>query len=227
MKIRREQGWEAYATEWAHRYGGYDPRRSQGVGRVWQRLAYRTGLRLFKLRVRPAAMTTLGLLVAVAVPVAAAGGRLLLAAVLVLVGGYAGAVGSALGVFAHGGARTGLVWESTTARLAEVCWLYGFWLAGVPSPLVLACGLVTGLHEYVRAQALAAGASRVGVHSAADRPARLPTVMAALLVAALASWANPRLAAGSLTVMSGLWLVLALLSFWQLIGALQRTPDQV
>lgn len=227
MGSKRVHGWEAYATEWADRYGGYDPRRSQGLGRLWQRLAYRTGVRLFKVRVRPAAVTTLGLLVALAVPVVAFQGALLTAAGLVLASGYAAAVGCAVGVLNVGGARTGLVWESATARLSEVCWLFGFWLAGVPGALVLACGLVIGFHEYVRVQALAAGASRVGVHSAADRPARLPMAVAALVVAAVAGSLSPRLAAGTLTVMTGLWLVLSLLGFWQLVGALQRSPDRV
>lgn len=220
-------GWEAYATEWAGRYGGYDPRRSQGLARVWLRLTYRTGLRLFKLRVRPAAVITFGLIVALAVPVAAGMGALLIAALVVLFSGYVAAVGSALGVLSAGAARDGLVWESSAARLGEVCWLFGFWLAGVPAPLVLACGLVIGFHEYVRAQALASGASRVGIHAAADRPARLPMVVAALVVAALAGWVSRQLASGALTVMTGLWLVLTLLSFWQLVGVLQRSPDRV
>lgn len=220
-------GWDAYAVGWADRYGGYDPRRSQGLGRLWLRSAYWTGLQLFKARFRPAALSTLGLLVALAVPAMAGRGALLPAAALVLAGGFAAALGSALAVFHHGGARTGLVWESVAARLGEVSWLFAFWLAGVPAPLVLTCGLVIGLHEYVRAQALAAGASRVGVHSAGDQPPRLPMVVLALVVGALAGWVNPQFAPGALTVMTGLWLVLTLLGFWQLIGALQRSPDRI
>src|SRR5690606_23691942 len=205
----------------------YDPRRSQGLGRIWHRMAYRVGVQLFKIRVRPAAITTLALIIALAVPILAYQHALASAALVVLASGFVAAVGSALGVLSVGGARSGLVWESALARLGEVCWLFGFWLAGVPAALVIGCGLVIGFHEYVRAQALASGASRVGVHSAADRPARLPMVVAALLAAAVAGWLNPRLAAGVLTVMTGLWLVLTLLGFWQLIGALQRSPDRV
>lgn len=225
MRTKQKEGWDAYASEWADRYGGYDLRRTQGLTRTWQRLAYRSGLSLFKMRVRPGTVATVALAFAMVVPVAAGRGPrgLLIAAGLVLISAFVGAVGSALAVLSAGSSRHGVIWESVAARLGEVSWLIAFWAAGVPAPLVLACGITIGLHEYVRAQALATGVSRIGVQTASDRPVRVPMVVGGLVVAGLAGLVSVPLAAGALTVMAGVWLVLSVLGFFQLVGVVQRS----
>ncbi len=95
-----------------------------------------------------------------------------------------------------------------------------FWLVGVTGPLVVACGVVTGLHEYLRAQALVAGASRITVQTLGDRSTR---VGAAVVGLALAGLAGPELGAGILTVASAVWLLLGALGLSQLAGAVRRS----
>lgn len=215
--------WQRYAVAWAERHGGYDPRRAPPLVLRWQQLAYRTGAMLAALRVRPVAVTVVGLALAVAVPLAAARGSVwaLAAAGLVLAGVFANTLDTATALQDPRTSRRAIIREAIAARLAEVAWLVAFWVVGVAGPVVVACGLVTGLHEYLRAHALVAGATRIGVQTVGDRPTRAG---AAVLGLALGGLAGPELDAGILTVASAVWLLLGLLGFSQLAGAVRRSP---
>lgn len=218
--------WERYAAGWAARHGGYDLRRAPAAVRGWQRLGYALARGLVRLRVRSATVTLAGLALAVAVPLVAARGPVvgpLTAAALVLLSSLAGTVDRALGLLADRPSPRAAVWEVAAARLGEVGWLAGFWAVGVPGPLVVAVGAVTGLHELVRGEALAAGASRLGAQTVAERPMRVSVAVTGLALAGLAGSVGRPLAAGVLTVATALWLLLALVGFGQLAAVVQKS----
>jgi hypothetical protein len=215
-------GWQRYAASWAAQHGGYDLRRAPVPVRSWQQLAYGVGRLLALLRVPPVAVTVLGLAAALGVAHLAggAGAALLAAAGLVLLGAFLAAVDTAVGLLAAPVRRTAGIRLAVAGRLSEVAWLVGFWIAGVTGPLVVACGVLTGLHEYVRARALAAGMSRIGAQTAGDRSMRVGVAVVGL---GLATLAGPRLGPGVLTLASAVWLVLAALGLGQLLGAVRRS----
>jgi CDP-diacylglycerol--glycerol-3-phosphate 3-phosphatidyltransferase len=216
------EGWNRYATAWASRYGGYDLRRAPAAVRRWQRLAYRVARVTAAVRVPAVALTVVVFGLAGAVPVLAARGGtwLVLAAGLVVLATLAGTVEAAMAVLGPRSSRTAAIRESVVSLLAEIAWLVAFWLVGVAGPLVVACGVLSGLHEYVRVHALGAGMSRLAAQTAGDRPVRLLLVVVGLSLAGLV---GDELAAGLLTVISAVWLALAVLGLTQLVGAVRRS----
>lgn len=142
-------------------------------------------------------VTTCGLLICLGVP-AAVPVSLLLAAVLVLVAALADGLDGAVAVVSGRVTRIGFVYDSVADRLGEAAWLGAFWLAGAPGWLVTLAGAASWLHEYVRARAVAAGMSEIGVVTVGERPTR--ALVAGLGLAALAAvdlpWAPPALWAG-------------------------------
>jgi CDP-diacylglycerol--glycerol-3-phosphate 3-phosphatidyltransferase len=217
--------WDQYAVAWAHRHGGYDQRRATAPVRGWLRAGYGLARLLAALRVRPATVTVLGLVLAAAVPFAAARGAAggLVAAGLVLASNLASTSGRALGVLTGAGAPRAAIGQALADRLGEVGWLVGFWVLGVPGLPVLACGLLSGLYEYARVHALAAGMSVVAVQTAADRPMRVAVAVVGLLLAVIAGFVGGQLVAGMLTVSIMVWLLFTVLGLSQLHGALRRS----
>jgi CDP-diacylglycerol--glycerol-3-phosphate 3-phosphatidyltransferase len=213
--------WRRYAVSWAEQHGGYDPRRAPAPARVWQRLSYGLGRTLRVLRVGPGVVTAVGLGLAVAVPYLAARGGVwpLAAAGLVLLSALAGSASTAVTVLGAGVRGPAAVREAVAARLVETAWLVSFWVAGVAGALVVAAGLVSGLHEYIRVLARAAGVAWIGPHTMGERPMRVTVAVVGLAVAGLA---GDQFAAGVLTIASAVWLLLAALGLGQLVGAVRR-----
>lgn len=217
--------WDQYATAWADQHGGYDQRRAPASVRGWLRLGYRLARGLAAVRVPAGAVTTVGLAAALAVPMVAGAdrSRVLVAAGLVLFSALAGTLDRALRVLDARAGPTGALAEAVAARLAEVAWLVGFWLFGVPGPPVLACGVLTGLYEYVRVQALVAGMSPIGTQTMAERPMRAMVAVAGLTLAGLIGYIEAQLSAGLLTLAVATWLILTAHGLGQLTGALRRS----
>jgi CDP-diacylglycerol--glycerol-3-phosphate 3-phosphatidyltransferase len=218
--------WNRYVTAQAVRDGGYDLRRAPPAVRGWFRSGFEVARRLRPLRVRPAAVTMLGLALAGLVPLLATRGPagLLGAAAAVLLSSFAGTLAGALDLLApEPGSLRRAIWQEAAGRLTEAAWLAGFWTAGVPGPLVVACGTLTGLHALVRDRALAAGASRLGAQTIAEHPMRVSVSVAGLALAGLAGLAGPPLESGVLTVAAAAWLLLALLGAGQLTTVVHKT----
>ncbi len=186
--------WDEYAVAWSGLHGGFDPRRGSWVVRGWVLAAYKIGFWLSRNRVSPMTVTTCGLLICLGVP-AAVPVSLLLAALLVLVAALADGLDGAVAVVSGRVTRTGFVYDSVADRIGEASWLVAFWLAGAPGWLVTAAGAASWLHEYLRARAVAAGMSEIGVITVAERPTRV--LIAGLGLAALAvvdlPWLPPAL----------------------------------
>ena len=216
--------WDQYATAWSKLHGGFDPRAASPVVRGWVRLAYAGGSLLGRLRVSPTAVTAAGLLICLAVPVAASRGPVgaLVAAGLVLLAGVADALDGAVAVASDRTSRLGFVYDSVADRIGEAAWLAALWVAGAPGGLVVAGGAVSWLHEYVRARAVAAGMTEVGVVTVAERPTRVSVALVALLLAGAAGLLNPDLLAGTATVGAVAWLFFAVFGLGQLFGGVRR-----
>jgi phosphatidylglycerophosphate synthase len=212
--------WDDYVAAWSRLHGGFDPATASPPVRGWVRLAYRIGSWLGRRRVSPAAVTTAGLVLCLAVPAAAPLGRggLLLAALLVLAAAVADGLDGAVAVITGRVSRLGHVYDSVADRLGELAWLVAFRLAGAPGWLVVAAGAASWLHEYARARATAAGMDEIGVVTVAERPTRVLVAVFGLLIAALA----PVAVALPVTVAAGLWLALALVGLCQLAVAIRR-----
>jgi hypothetical protein len=218
--------WDLYASTWADQNGGYDQRRAPPSVRGWLRLGYRAARALAALRVAPVAVTVAGLALAIAVPLVAGRDPLgpLVAAGLVLLSSHACTLERALRVLTARLTPGTAIGEAVAARLGEMAWLAGYWTLGVPGWLVLACGALTGLYEYVRTQALAAGVSPISTQTMAERSMRVSVTVAGLTLAGLAGLGERPVGSGLLAIAALVWLILTTHGFGQLTAALRRLP---
>ncbi|GII22036.1 CDP-alcohol phosphatidyltransferase family protein [Planosporangium mesophilum] len=204
--------WDEYALAWRELHGGYDPRTGSVFVRGWLRFAYTVARIAVRGGATPAVVTGVGVALSLGVPVAA---RLpLLAAALVALSAVADSVDGAVAVLTGRASRAGYVYDSLADRVSEACWLVALWLLGAPGWLLLCCGGLSWLHEYVRARAAVAGMSEVGVVTVAERPTRVIFAVAGLVVAAFAP-------PGAVTVVVGVWTVLAAVGLGQLLVAVR------
>ena len=217
--------WEQYAVAWAGLHGGFDPRRASPLVRGWIRLAYAGGRLLGRLRVTPTAVTVVGLLLCLAVPVAVSRGPVgaLIGAGLVLLAGVADALDGAVAVASDRASRLGFVYDSVADRLGEAAWLAAFWLAGAPGPLVVLGAGLCWLHEYLRARAVGAGMREVGVVTVGERPTRVSVALVGLLASGAAGLIRPELLNGTITVAAVVWVFFSLFGFGQLFTAVRRS----
>lgn len=212
--------WDTYAVQWAGSHGGVDPRRTGGFTYGWLRLAYKLGRTGVRLGIRPAAVTVLGLVLSLAVPALAGAGQwwVLAAAALVLLAALADTVDGAVAVIGGRTSRLGYVYDSLADRLAEVAWLAGLKLVGVPAWLCLVVGGLGWLHEYVRARATTAGMSDIGVITAGERPTRVVFAFLGLALGCVGGAISPPLRAGTATAATAIWTLFALVGMVQLLS---------
>jgi phosphatidylglycerophosphate synthase len=211
--------WDDYVEAWSRLHGGFDPRTASALVRGWVLTAYRMGSWLTARRVGPTAVTLAGVVLCLAVPLAALAGRvgLLAGAVLVLLAGLADTLDGAVAVLSGRVTRLGSVIDSVADRVGEAAWLTAFWLAGAPGWLSVAAGAASWLHEYARARATAAGMSEIGAVTVGERPTRVSIAFSGLLVAGVFGHASI-----VLTVGAAVWLALAVVGSGQLAVAIRR-----
>jgi phosphatidylglycerophosphate synthase len=216
--------WDEYVVAWSRLHGGFDPGKASPVVRGWVRSAYRTGSWLGRRGIGPTSVTVAGLILCLAVPLAAMAGAggLLLGALLVLLASFADGLDGAVAVVTGRTTRLGFVYDSVADRLGEAAWLTGFWLAGVPGWLVVAAGGVSWLHEYVRARAAVSGMSEIGVVTVGERPTRVSIGISGLVFAGIAGYVHAGWAATVLIVAAAAWLALAVIGLGQLGVAVRR-----
>jgi phosphatidylglycerophosphate synthase len=211
--------WDDYVAAWSELHGGFDPRQSSAVVRGWVRTAYGIGSWLTARRVGPTVVTLAGVILCLAVPGAALGGRpgVLAGALLVLLAGLADTLDGAVAVLSGRASRGGYVLDSVADRIGEAAWLTAFWLAGAPAWLAVAAGGVSWLHEYARARATAAGMTEIGAVTIAERPTRVSIAISGLLLAGV--FGHVPLV---LTVAAAAWLTMAVVGLGQLAVAIRR-----
>ncbi|BBH66899.1 CDP-diacylglycerol--glycerol-3-phosphate 3-phosphatidyltransferase [Actinoplanes sp. OR16] len=207
--------WDEYATAWSKLHGGFDPRAAPGVVRGWVLAAYKIGSWLGGKRVSPLAVTIAGVMLCLAVPLAALGGRagLAIGALLVLLAAMADGLDGAVAVVSGRVSRAGFLYDSVADRVGELAWLAAFWIAGAPGPLVVAAGAASWLHEYVRARAAAGGMTEIGAVTVGERPTRVSIAFSGLVFAVLGV---------PMVVFAAGWLLMQLIGFGQLILVARR-----
>jgi CDP-diacylglycerol--glycerol-3-phosphate 3-phosphatidyltransferase len=213
--------WEEYASAWSALHGGFDPEKASFLVRGWVRLAWRGGNALARLRVGPSAVTTLGLLLCVLVPVVALVSPLA-AGLVVLLASFADGLDGAVAVVSGRATRIGYVYDSVADRLGEAAWLVALWVAGAPAWLAVAAGGVSWLHEYVRARAASAGMPEIGVGTVAERTTRVSVAVSGLVVGGVAALVHDSWGAVVMTAAAAAWLALALIGLAQLVTAVRR-----
>jgi phosphatidylglycerophosphate synthase len=215
--------WDEYAARWAALHGGVDPRRSSAFITIWLRLSYGIGRGLARLGLGPTAVTAVGLLLSVAVPlvVLPRGPWLFLAAGLVLLSALADSADGAVAIVTGQTSRIGSFYDALADRVSEACWLLALWLLGAHGVLIVACGGLAWLHEYARARATLSGLPGVGAVTAAERPTRVIAVMLALVLGGVTDLVNPRLIPGVLTIVVSVWTLLGLLGAARLLNAIR------
>lgn len=210
---------ESYLARWSALHGGYDPHRSVLVG-GWLRVVYALSAPLARRGLSPDAISYLTVLVGAAgiTGLAAAGGGWLAAAAgLVLLSGLADSLDGAVAVLTDRSSRWGFVLDSLADRCVDASYLVALWLAGAPAGLCVAAGGLTGLLEYARARAGAAGMTEIGVVSVAERPTRVLVTAGFLLAAAVMPGPSGWAAAGA-----GVWIGLHVVGLVQLLVVLRR-----
>ena len=215
---------EEYAAAWSRLHGGFDPRQSSAVVRGWVLTAYRIGSWLGDRRVGPAAVTIAGVVLCLAVPLAAllGPGGLLLGAVLVLLAAFADGLDGAVAVVTGRVSRLGYVYDSVADRVGEAAWLATFSVAGAPGWLVVAAGGTSWLHEYARARATAAGMTEIGAVTVGERPTRVSIAITGLLLTGLTGFVRNGWQGDVITAATAAWLALAVVGLGQLAAAIHR-----
>lgn len=215
--------WDDYATAWSGLHGGFDPRRASPVVRGWVRGAYEIGSWLGRQGVTPVAVTLAGVLLCLAVPLAALAGvpGLAVGAVLVLLAAAADGLDGAVAVITGRVTRSGFVYDSIADRIGEAAWLTALWLGGVPGWLAVAAGAASWLHEYLRARAANAGMPDIGAVTVGERPTRVSVTITALVLAPLAAVVSPAWTVPVLVVAAAIWLILQTAGLVQLAAAVR------
>ncbi len=183
------------------------------------------GRALSGIGIRPGTVTLLGLLLSLLVPVVVLfrGGFFFIGAVLVLLAAVADSSDGAVAVMSGQASRLGAFDDAVADRLSEAAWLVALWLLGGHGLLVVACGALSWLHEYIRARAATSGMAGVGVVTANERPTRIIAVIVALTLGGLAWLVNPSLVPGTVTLVLALWLLLCLLGIVRLTATVRTT----
>jgi phosphatidylglycerophosphate synthase len=178
---------------------------------------------LARLHVPPNAVTLVGLLLSIAVPVLVVlrGWWLFGAAGLVIMAGLADSVDGAIAFSTARSTRLGAFYDAMADRVGEAAWLVALWLLGAPGILVGVTGGLVFLHEYARAQAGASVKGAPVAMTVAERALRVLLTAAALVAGGLASSVSPHLAAGAVTIVLALWAALTLLALPRLLGSVR------
>jgi phosphatidylglycerophosphate synthase len=129
----------------------------------------------------------------------------------------------AVAVISGRASRLGHVYDSVADRVGEAFWLLSLIVLGAPAWLVVPCGALAWLHEYVRARAATAGMRELSAVTVAERPTRALVTIFALAVAGLVglvagAWAGALVAVLATVV----WSALGIVGFVQLARAVRQ-----
>ena len=202
-----------YFERWATLHGGLDPRTSIPV-QAWLTITYLLARPLALLRLSPNAVTILGLLIGLSVPVWVLRDQLFLAGAVALAAGIIDNLDGAVAIMTDKSSDFGYVLDSVADRVGDVALLVGLGLAADNPWPAVAAALLSFLQEYTRARAYAVGFTEIGVISLSERPTRVLISGMFLIAAAVA---------GPLWAQLGGWiaLLLSLFGFGQVMWAVR------
>ncbi len=201
---------EEYLRRWSELHEGIDPAAVPFV-RGWLAVSYALGRPLAAAGIAPGAITLLGLLLAVAVPVTAGQGARwpLLATVLVVLSGLVDNLDGAVAVLSDRVTRTGALLDAVCDRVADAAYGVALWALGAPGWLALSWVGLGFLAEYARARGQVLLGGPVDVVTVGERPTRIVVSAFALeacgvLTGRAADLATVGAAAGAGTALVGL-----------------------
>ncbi|MEH3075856.1 MAG: CDP-alcohol phosphatidyltransferase family protein [Quadrisphaera sp.] len=212
---------EEHLRRWSAAHGGTA---ASPLVRVWLDGVRRAASPLAAAGVPPAAVTALGLALALAALAPAAaqaelGGRWALGVpVLLAVAALADGLDGAVAVLGGTASRAGAVLDATCDRLADAAALGALWILGAPAlPVLVALG-AGQLHEYVRARAQGEGMTGPGAVTVSERPTRV------LVAAMFALGCGVYPGAATTWAAAGAWVgaAAALVGLVQLLVAVRR-----
>lgn len=215
--------WDTYVVAWARLHDGFDPRHASPAARGWLRTAYGIGRVLARVRVGPGAVMAIALLLNLAAPATAAFVGPWPAVALVLAGAMADTVDNAVALLTSRTTRLGNLYDSVLNRVAELSWLATLWVLGATGWLLVVCGAVTWLHEYIRARAGAVGLTGASLMTVGEQTSRLGATAAGLVLAGVAGQVSPGLAAGTVTIAAVVWVFLGLFGLAELLAGVRRS----
>ena len=164
-----------YFNTWSQLHGGAQVK---GVVKVWLTIAYKAARTLTKLKVRPNAITLLGLLFAVATWRFA---HSWFSALLIIFSLIFDGLDGSLAILQNVTSRTGAVIDSVVDRISEFFWALALVAIGANWAVVFAAVALASSQEYLRARAGGLGLTQIGVVSIAERPVRAIITAIALL----------------------------------------------
>ncbi|WP_222685626.1 CDP-alcohol phosphatidyltransferase family protein [Rhodococcoides corynebacterioides] len=172
-----------YLRAWSALHGDYDVASSVLV-RGWLALTYGVARPLVRGRVTPGAVTTVGVMLAIAaLGVAALGGpwASVAAAVLLVASALTDSLDGAVALLRGRSSALGYVADSVADRISDLTALGILVVLGGPPAAVLAIAALTLLQETLRARAVSAGMNDIGVVTVWERPSRIIAVTVTVL----------------------------------------------
>ncbi len=165
---------EEYLDGWQRLHGGYDPR-GNALVRGWLTGSYAVARPVAATGTSPDVVTVVGVLVsALVLWPAAAGGRWLVAAALVVVlSALLDNVDGAVAVLTGRATAWGAVLDAVADRVGDLFFVLALLLAGAHPAVCAAGAALMLLQEYLRARAAGAGMTEVGVVTVWERPTRV------------------------------------------------------
>ncbi len=166
-----------YLRRWSALHGDVEP---TGLVGGWLRVVYAIAAVPARAGIPPSAVTLTGLAVGLLalLPAAAGGHLVLLAVLLVVLSGLLDGVDGAVAVLSDRVSARGAVLDTFCDRITDIAFAGTLWLAGGPIGWCVAAGAVGLVHEQVRAALRLQGMSEVGVVTVAERPTRVIVVAA-------------------------------------------------
>jgi CDP-diacylglycerol---glycerol-3-phosphate 3-phosphatidyltransferase len=217
--------WDGYVSAWSGAHDGFDPRHA-GPGLRWCiRSSYRVGLVLSRRRVKVSTASRVAVLCALMVPALCAqgGGWPLLAAIMLVVGLAAQTLAGTLAVLRGQATRLRAFYGTLIDRFGELCWLVALAALGARVGLLLLCGGLVLLYEYMRARATSAGLRAAGSSTIGDRSVRVWLVGVGLMLAGIAgAQIGEDLGAGLITLVVISWLAVGVIGLGQLLTVVRK-----
>ena len=178
---------EQFFAEWSALHGGV---KVSGIVRWWLGISFQIARFLGALKVSPNSLTSIGVLLALALYLVADLSELsnptylILILFLLALSLIADGVDGSLAIIAKKETRFGAAWDAIADRISESFWAMVFISLGADFRIVLAAWLMASIQEYIRARSAGLGLREITLVTICERPVRA-SILAVATVAQL------------------------------------------